>query len=103
LGHALPKRTFITERHYEHRSPLHPGCSALIATLLPSSGCGGGGDSDWLFPLWIPTDVWVGDIDRDTRADILTLASYSTGMDQQEGRLVVRRQTTPGVFASAQT
>jgi len=77
--------------------------ASLTAALLTSSGCGGGGDSDWLFPLWVPTDVWVEDVDGDTRADILTLASYSTGMDQQEGRLVVRRQTTPGVFASAQT
>lgn len=74
-----------------------------IVALFTSPGCGGGGDSDWLFPLWVETDVWVGDIDGDTRADILTLASYSTGMDQQEGRLVVRRQTTPGVFASVQT
>jgi hypothetical protein len=51
----------------------------------------------------VPTDLLVADIDGDGRADILTLAQYASAMDQREGRLVVRLQAAPGVFAPAQT
>ncbi|MFO7707741.1 MAG: VCBS repeat-containing protein [Desulfobacterales bacterium] len=76
---------------------------ALLATSLALHGCGGGDDADWLFPLWVTTDVLVADIDGNGHADILTLAQYATGMEQREGRLVVRLQTAPGVYAPAQT
>jgi len=76
---------------------------SLLATSLALHGCGGGDDTDWLFPLWVPTDVLVADIDGDGRADILTLAEYASAMDQREGRLVVRLQTAPDVYAPAQT
>ena len=76
---------------------------ALLAMTLTLHGCGGGDDTDWLFPLWVPTDVLVGDIDGNGHADILTLAQYATDMDKREGRLVVRLQTAPGVYAPAQT
>ncbi len=77
--------------------------AALLATTLGLHGCGGGDDTDWLFPLWVPTDVLVADIDNNGHADILTLAQYATDMEKREGRLVVRLQTAPGVYAPAQT
>lgn len=78
--------------------------TALLAIGLALHGCGGSGDdTDWLFPLWVPTDILVADIDGNGEQDILALAQYSTAMDQREGRLVVRLQTSPGVFAPAQT
>jgi hypothetical protein len=76
---------------------------ALLATSLALHGCGGGDDTDWLFPLWVPTDVLVADIDGNGHADILTLAQYATGMDQRDGRLVVRLQIATGVYAPART
>jgi hypothetical protein len=76
---------------------------AVLATSLAFHGCGGGDDTDWLFPLWVETDVLVADIDGNGHADILTLAQYATDMDQREGRLVVRLQTAPDVYAPAQT
>lgn len=80
----------------------------IVAALLAVTGgllhgCGGGDDTDWLFPLWVPTDVLVADIDGNGHADILTLAQYATDMDQREGRLVVRLQTAAGVYAAART
>jgi hypothetical protein len=67
------------------------------------NGCGGGDDTDWLFPLWVETDVLVADIDGDSRADIITLAHLINTQTEREGRLVVRLQTAPGVYAAAQT
>lgn len=66
-------------------------------------GCGRGGDDSWLFPLWVETDVVVTDIDGDGRADVMTLAQLSASMSHREGRLVVYRQTNPGVFAAPDT
>jgi hypothetical protein len=66
-------------------------------------GGGGGGSAEWLYPLWVPTDVAVADVDGDGRADILTLAQYSASQGQREGRLIVHLQTSPGSFAVAQT
>jgi hypothetical protein len=72
--------------------------------LLVLAGCGGGGgDDSWLYPLWVPTDVRVADIDGDGRADVLTIAQLATSQSAREGRLVVRLQTAPGTFAPAQT
>jgi len=75
----------------------------LAATGVLLSGCGGGDDTDWLFPLWVETDVLVADIDGDSRADIITLAHLINSQTEREGRLVVRLQTAPGVYAPAQT
>jgi hypothetical protein len=77
--------------------------TALFMVASTLAGCGGDGEPDWLFPLWVPTDILVADIDGNGHADILALAQYSTAMDQREGRLLVRLQTAPGVFAPAQT
>ena len=72
----------------------------LAVACLLLWGCGGGGgDTSLFFPLWIPTDVVVTDVDGDGRADVVTLAHVSTSMSQGEGRLVVYRQTSPGTFA----
>jgi hypothetical protein len=88
------KRKLIPKKRY---------LGALLATSLALHGCGGGDDTDWLYPLWVPTDVLVADIDGNGRADILTLAEYVSAVDQREGRLVVRLQTAPGVYAPGQT
>jgi hypothetical protein len=88
------KRKLIPKKRY---------LGALLATTLALHGCGGGDDTDWLFPLWVPTDVLVADIDGNGHADILTLAQYATDMEKREGRLVVRLQTAAGVYAPAQT
>jgi hypothetical protein len=87
------KRKLIPKKRY---------LGALLATCLALHGCGGD-DTDWLYPLWVPTDVLVDDIDGNGRADILTLAEYVSAVDQREGRLVVRLQTAPGVYAPGQT
>jgi len=73
----------------------------FLFTVLP--GCGGGGGTSWLFPLWVETDVMVADVDGDGRADVITIAMLSTSMSHEEGRLVVYRQTKPGVFAAPET
>lgn len=75
--------------------------SALL--LLAACGGGGGDDTSWLFPLWVPTEVRIVDLDGDGRADIVTAAQLSTSMSAREGRVVVRRQTAPGVYAAPQT
>ena len=62
---------------------------AMLATSLALHGCGGGDDTDWLFPLWVPTEVLVADIDGNGHADILTLAQYATDMDQREGEALL--------------
>jgi hypothetical protein len=78
-------------------------CCALGFLTIVATGGGGGGDDSWLFPLWVPTDVLVADVDRDGRADVVTLAQLSSSMSEREGRLVVRLQTSLGAFAPAQT
>ena len=79
-------------------------------TVLSSMlmGCGGGGgsagtDNNWLYPLWVNTDVLAADIDGDGRPDVLTLAQLASSQTQRDGRLVVRLQTSSGQFAPAQT
>ena len=79
------------------------GCCVLGFITIVATGGGGGGDDSWLFPLWVPTDVLVADIDGDGRADVVTLAQLGSSMSAREGRLVVRLQTSPGAFAPAQT
>ena len=77
---------------------------AVLSSLVVACGGGGGGSDDsWLYPLWVETDVLVADVDGDGRADVITLAQLSSSMSRREGRLVVRLQTAPGVFAPAQT
>lgn len=66
-------------------------------------GCGGGDDADWLYPLWVPTDVLVADVDGDGRADVVTLAQRAASESVREGRLVIRLQTSTGAFVQAQT
>ena len=73
----------------------------LLAACGGSGGGGGGGDS--LYPIWVPTDVAVADVDGDGRADILTLAQFASSRNQREGRLIVHIQTSPGVFSAVQT
>ena len=75
------------------------GCCALGFITIVATG--GGGDDSWLFPLWVPTDVLVADVDGDGLADVVTLAQLSSSMSAREGRLVVRLQTSPGGFAPA--
>jgi len=77
---------------------------AILTSLILGCGGNGGGDvDDWLYPLWVSTDVLVADVDGDGHADVITLASLSSSQSQREGRLLVRLQTSPGVFAPAQT
>lgn len=83
----------------------HPfGSTLASALMLLFTACGGGGDdTSWLYPLWVPTDVNIVDIDDDGRADIVTAAQLSASQSAREGRMVVRRQTAPGVYTAAQT
>lgn len=76
---------------------------AAAVTLFGLAGCGGGDDADWLYPLWVPTDILVADVNGDGRADVITLAQYAPNESLREGRLVVRLQTSPGTFVQAQT
>lgn len=71
----------------------------LAGLALVVMGCGPSGDDRWLYPLWVPTQVLVVDIDSNGRADVLTLAMLSRSETEREGRLLVRRQTAPGVFS----
>jgi hypothetical protein len=75
----------------------------LMFGACGGGGGGGGGSTDWLYPLWVPTDVAVADVDGDGRADILTLAQLATSQNQREGRLIVHLQTSSGSFTTAQT
>jgi hypothetical protein len=82
--------------------------AVLVAMPMSLAACGGGGggggsDTSWLYPLWVPADVLVADVDGDRRNDIITLAQYSSNASQREGRLIVHRQTGPGVFAPAES
>ena len=76
-----------------------------LGLLLSLAGCGGGGgdDADWLYPIWVPTDVVVADVDQDGRADVITLAQYAASDSQREGRLAVHRQTSQGAFGAAES
>lgn len=77
---------------------------AFSSVMFLIAGCGGGGGSDsWLYPSWVETDIYVTDIDGDGRSDVITLAMLATSASQREGRLMVYRQTSLGVFASPDT
>jgi hypothetical protein len=74
---------------------------ATAAAIAALAACGGGSDDDsWLYPLWVPTDVVVADLDGDGRADVLTSAGLARSADQREGDVTVYRQTAPGRFVS---
>jgi hypothetical protein len=76
----------------------------VVASLVFLAGCGGGDDGSWFdYPLWVETDVIVTDIDGDSRADVITIAQLASSLEDRKGQLVVRLQTSPGVFAPAQT
>lgn len=81
--------------------PARRPLGALLLSTLVACGAGNP-DDNWLYPLWVPTDVLVADINGDGRADILTLAMLASSASQREGRLLVRLQTAPGLFAPAQ-
>jgi len=72
-----------------------------LITIVASGG-GGDGDGGWLddaYPMWLPTDVVVTDIDDDGDNDILTLAMLSTSDTHDEGHIYVYRQTSQGNFS----
>ena len=79
-----------------------PPLGALLLSTLVACGAGNP-DDNWLYPLWVPTDVLVADINGDGRADILTLAMLASSASQREGRLLVRLQsaTAPGSWLAA--
>lgn len=77
--------------------------AVILACLAACGGGGGGDDAGWLYPLWVPTDVVVADLDGDGRNDVLTLGQYAASASQREGRLIVHRQVSAGVFAQAET
>lgn len=85
------------------RSRRSAGRLATTGAALLLAGCGGGDDADWLYPLWVPTDVLVADVDGDGRSDVITLAQRAASESVREGRLVVRLQTSAGTFVQAQT
>ncbi len=75
----------------------------LFFVVCVMVGCSHENDDVLPFPLWVPTDVVVTDIDGDGRADVVTLAMLSSSMSHREGRLVVYRQTGSGVFVAPDT
>jgi len=66
--------------------------TALMAATLGACGGRGAGDTSWLLPLWVPTDVAVADVDGDGRADLVLLR----GDDQ--ALLMLQSPTQSGVF-----
>lgn len=96
--HAIRRLTHLSRSACRSLSGLS---AAVGLSLLASCGPAIDGDDSWPFPLWVPTQVLVADIDNDGRLDILTLAMLSRSQTEREGRLTVRRQTAPGVFAPA--
>lgn len=74
-------------------------CDALLASCGGSGGDGSGPD-DWLYPLTVPTDVTIADLDGDGRQDVLTLEQLATSETDRKGRLVYYRQTDTGAFAA---
>ncbi len=75
--------------------------AGLLACLTACGG--GGGDEDWLYPIWVPSDVVVADIDGDGRNDVLTLGQYTASASQREGRLTIHPQASPGSFGEGRT
>jgi hypothetical protein len=79
-------------------SSIRPRWAVAIALVaMIASGCGGGGGFD-IYPLWVPTDVVVTDVDGDGRSDVMTLAMLSKSEGHREGRLTVYRQTGDSIF-----
>jgi len=78
--------------------------SILMASLAACGGggvgAGGGDNTDWLYPLTVPTDVAVIDVDGDGRADVLTLELSQTSATDRRGRLLIYRQTAAGTFTA---
>jgi hypothetical protein len=64
------------------------------------SGAGGGSGVDSLYPITVPTDVVVRDVDGDGRQDVLTLESLATSPSEHVGRMLVYRQSPSGTFAA---
>lgn len=76
----------------------------LSLALACQAGLGAGSDDSWLYPLWVPTDVAVVDLDGDGRADVVTLATVKLFQGGAfEGQLQVYLQTAPGLFAPPDT
>ena len=77
----------------------------LVVFSVACGGCGGGdggGNESWLYPLWVPTDVVISDIDLDGYNDVLTIAQLSTSMSNKEGYLTVYCQVDlDGSFESS--
>lgn len=74
-------------------------CAVLTVAACGGSG-GGGSFEEIVFPLTVPTDILVADIDGDGRADVLTLALYSRTSTEREGRLSVYRQSAGGTYSA---
>jgi len=90
-GMQMPRRT---------AGPLAP-----LALALPLCACGGGlgdggNDTDWLYPLTVPTDVSIVDVDGDGRQDVLSLEQFIASESDRRGRLFFYRQTETGAFAA---
>jgi len=74
-----------------------------VVSILGLLACGGGGSVPYQGPISVQTDVAVADVDGDGRADVLTLAHWFGSGQPSEGRLLVYRQTGPGVFAAPES
>jgi hypothetical protein len=83
-----------------HRTAMRWLGPVAAAMLLAACGGGAFADTDPLFPMFLVTDVVVADLDGDGRNDVLTIAQYRSDSTRFEGRLTVRRQTSPGSFTA---
>lgn len=72
-----------------------------ILSILGTGG--GGGEVSWLYPLWVPTDIVLADIDHDGRNDILTATMLSRSSASREGHIDVYRQIDQGNFSGPDT
>jgi hypothetical protein len=79
-------------------SSLRSRWAGSVALLVGVITACGGSDPFHIYPLWVPTDVVVTDVDGDGRAEVMTLAMLSESEGHREGRLTLYRQTSPGIF-----
>jgi len=74
---------------------------ACIALALALAGCIEPEDpAEAVSTVWVQTDIAGADLDSDSRADIVTIASQQSSAGVADGFLKIYRQTAPGSFVT---